>query len=85
VNKIDEVGLKTKAVEGNSNELPIQVIKGFNKVKLEEESLLVPSLKAEGVDDLLGDNDVGRNVPILDKSILGVINEVGEMRFEPIS
>jgi hypothetical protein len=36
------------------------------------------------VDDLLGDNDVGRNVSILDKSNLGVINEVGEMRFEPI-
>jgi hypothetical protein len=62
--------LKTKAAEGSMNELPIQAIKGFSMVKLEEKSLLVPSLKAEGVDDLLGDNDVGRNVPILDKSSL---------------
>ena len=79
MNKINEVGLKSKAIEGSSNEFPIQAIKGFSKVKREKESLLVPSLEVKGVDDLLGNNNVRRNMPVLHKSSLGVVNEVGEV------
>ena len=67
-NEANEVGVEPKASESRGNEIPVQPIKGFSKIKFEEESLLVPSLKSERVDDFLGNDNVGRNVPILDES-----------------
>lgn len=54
-------------------------------VKLKEESLLVPILEGKGVDYFLGDNNIRRNVPILDESSLGLINEGREVRLKPIN
>jgi hypothetical protein len=45
---------------------------------------VVPTPKVEGVDDFLSDDNIGRNMPILNESRLGVVNEVGEMRFKSI-
>jgi hypothetical protein len=39
--------------------------------------VLIPILEAEGVDDLLGDDDVRRDVLVLNKSSLSMINIVG--------
>jgi hypothetical protein len=58
----------------------VRLIKGFSEIKFEEESLLVPSLEGNGVNNFLGDNNVGRNVHVLNKSSLGLVNvgrEVG--------
>jgi len=73
-NEANEVGVEPKASESRGNEFPVQPIKGFSKIKFEEESLLVPSLEGKGVNNFLGDNNVGRNVHVLNKSSLGLVN-----------
>ena len=37
------------------------------------------------MDDFLGNDNVGRNMPILDESSLGMINVVGKVRLQSIS
>ena len=66
--------MEPKASESRGNEIPVQPIKGFSKIKFKEESLLVPSLEGKGVNNFLGDNNVGRNVHVLNKSSLGLVN-----------
>ena len=59
--------------------------KALARSSLKEESLLGPSLKGEGVDNLLGNNYVGEDMPILNKGGLGLVNIIGEMRLQSIS
>ena len=47
--------------------------------------MLGPSLKGEGVDNLLGNNYVGEDMPILNKGSLGLVNIIGEMRLQSFS
>ena len=47
--------------------------------------MLGPSLKGEGVDNLLGNNYVGEDMPILNKGGLGLVNIIGEMRLQSFS
>ena len=58
MDKANEGGRETHPVESRSNEVPIEAIKGFSKVKLKEESLMVSSLERERVDNFLSDNDI---------------------------
>jgi len=44
MDKVNEGGQETHPVESHSNEVPIEAIKGFSKVKLKEESLMLPTL-----------------------------------------
>ena len=85
MNQANETGLKTQTPKHSINEIPLQAIEGFSKVQLKEESLLGPSLKGEGVDNLLGNNYVGEDMPILNKGSLGLVNIIGEMRLQSIS
>ena len=84
MDKANEGGRETHPVESRSNEVPIEAIKGFSKVKLKEESLMLPTLQVEGMDDLLGNNYVGRDLPILNKSSLGMVDVVGKMGLKSI-
>ena len=47
--------------------------------------MLVPSLKAKIMNNLLGNNNVGGDVPILNKGNLGIINVIREQRLQSIS
>ena len=84
MDKVNEGGRETHPVESRSNEVPIEAIKGFSKVKLKEESLMLPTLQVEGMDDLLGNNYVGRDMPILNKSSLGMADVLGKMGLKSI-
>ena len=84
MDKVNEGGQETHPVESHSNEVPIEAIKGFSKVKLKEESLMLPTLQVEGMDDLLGNNYVGRDMPILNKSSLGMADVLGKMGLKSI-
>ena len=84
MDKANEGGRETHPVESRSNEVPIEAIKGFSKVKLKEESLMLPTLQVEGMDDLLGNNYVGRDMPILNKSSLGMADVLGKMGLKSI-
>ena len=84
MNKANEVVMKSQTSKSINNEVPVETIEGFSKVKLEEESLLGPTLEMERMNNFLGDNNIGRNMPIRDKSSLGVVNVVGKMRLKPI-
>ena len=46
---------------------------------------MVLGLERKGANNFLGDNNIGRNVPIIDESSLGLINEGREVRLKPIS
>ena len=70
MNEADEIVVQPKATERRGNEVPIQVVKGFSQVKLEKESPLVPVFEGERLDNLLGDDNVRRDVPVFDKSSL---------------
>lgn len=40
-----------------------------------------PGFEMEGVNDLPADNDVGGDVPVLDKSSLSIVNKISKVRF----
>ena len=84
MNKVNEVTLKPESSKGCSNEVPFKAVKSLSKVKFKQESLLLPILKSEGVDYFLSDDDVGRYVPVLNKSSMRVINIVRQVRLKSI-
>ena len=53
-----KVACKPQTPNGSSNEIPLKSIKSFGKVELKNESLLLPILKGEGVDDFLRNHNV---------------------------
>ena len=44
----------------------------------------MPILKVEAMDNFLGNNHISRNMSIVNKSRLGLVDKIREMRFEPI-
>ena len=84
MDKIDKMVVETQADEGVSDKTPFQSVEGFCQVNLEEESLLLPILKVEAMDNFLGNNHISRNMSIVNKSGLGLVDKIREMRFEPI-
>ena len=85
MNQANETGLETQTPKHSINESHSKRSKALAKSSLKEESLLGPSLKGEGVDNLLGNNYVGEDMPILNKGGLGLVNIIGEMRLQSIS
>jgi hypothetical protein len=47
--------------------------------------LLLPSPEGEGMNDLLSNDNIGRDVSVLNESSLRVINIVGEVRLKSVS
>jgi hypothetical protein len=79
-----EVGRKAHSAKGSCNEIPIKTVEGFSKIKLKKENLVHLTLQMEGVDNFLSDDNIGRNMPVLNKSSLGVIDVVGKIGFKSI-
>jgi hypothetical protein len=71
----NEISKEPHYVECSSNEIPVEAVEGLSKVEFKKETIVVPTPKVEGVDDFLSDDNIGRNMPVL---------EVGEMRFMSI-
>jgi hypothetical protein len=80
----NEISKEPHSIERSSNEIPVEAVEGLSKVEFKKETIVVPTPKVEGVDDFLSDDNIGRNMPILNESRLGVVNEVGEMWFKSI-
>jgi len=85
VDEPTEISREPHSVERSSNEILVEAVEGLSKVEFEKKTIVVPTPKV-GVDDFLSDTDdnIGRNMPILNENRLGVVNEVGETRFKSI-
>lgn len=84
MNEVDKVTLEVKAPESSLQECPFQPVKGFGKIDFEQESLLAPRLNVKRVDQFLSDDNIERDMPILNKSNLRVINKIRKMYLESI-
>lgn len=81
---LNEVILETMPMESGDNEVPFYTIKSFGKVQFKKESFVIPSAKVEGVDNLLGYDNVRSNMSSLDKGSLSGVDDVGQMLFEAV-
>jgi len=84
VDEPTEISREPHSIERSSNEIPVEAVEGLSKVEFKKETVVFPTPKVEGVDDFLSDDNIGRNMPILNENRLGVVNEVGETRFKSI-
>lgn len=72
----NEMIVKTQSSQSIYNEIPLNTVKGFGKVKFQQKGFLVPRGEIEGVDNLLGNDDVTSNMSALHKSCLGRMYEM---------
>jgi hypothetical protein len=66
----NEISKEPHSVERSGNEIPVEAVEGLSKVEFKKETIVVPTLKVEGVDDFLSDDNIGRNMHILNESHL---------------
>ena len=68
-----------------SNEIPLNSVKSFSKIKFQQKSLLFPRFKVKGVDDFLSYDNVRSNVSSLNKSSLTRVDDTWKVMFDSVS
>ena len=75
MDQADEGSREIHYVKRSNDEVLADAIEGLGKIYLKKETLIVPTPKIERMDDFLSDDNVRRDVHILNKSRLGIVNE----------
>ena len=65
--------------------MPFNSIEGLGQIKLGKEGFVFPRLEVEGVDNVLGYDDIRSNVSTLNKGSLSWVNDMGEVMFDAIN
>jgi hypothetical protein len=73
----NEVVMQAKASKRRIKEIPVEPVKSFRQVDFKKKSMMLPGFERKGVNNFLGDNNVGRNVLVLYESRLRVVNIIG--------
>ena len=84
MNKGYEIIVKILASESLTDEVLFKSIKSFCKINFKDKSMTLPRFKIEGMDNLLGDNNISRNITASNKSRLTLMDAVGKVRFNSI-
>ena len=84
MNQTNEGSGEAHPVEHSGNEVSVDAVKSLGKIKFKTKALVVPTSKIKRMNDFLSDDNIGGNMPILDKSRLGMVDEPRKMRFKSI-
>ena len=84
MNQTNGGGRESNPVERNGNEFSVDAVKSLGKIKFEKKALVVPTFRIKRMNEFLSDDNIRGNMPILNKSRLGVVNEPGKMWFKSI-